>query len=99
MAASDETAYLVETYVAGLDEAVSSAISGRLGAAVTDLQAEGVAVRWLGSLALHAEETYLCILAATSPDAVALVNERAGLMDGHVVEAVVIEPAASGDRR
>lgn len=96
---SEETTYLVESYVAGLDEAASSAIAVRLRAAVSELQRQGVAVRWLGSLALHGEETYLCVLAAADSAAVAVVNARAGLTGGHVVEVAVIEPAATEARR
>ena len=85
--------FLVETYVPKLDEATAVALSTRLRAAITELQREGLPLRWLRSFALIGEDTYLWMLNANDADDIARVNRRAGVTFDHV--AVVVPGEAS----
>ena len=75
-----------------LDEPTAAAISARVRAAILALEAEGVAVRWLESYALVAEETYFCFVDARARGHVASLNRCAGLEAGHVAEVVALGP-------
>jgi hypothetical protein len=89
--------FLVESYVAGLDERAAATLSSRLREAIRQLDEEGMTLRWGGSFALVAEETYICIITAPKVDDVVQLSERAGLEHDHVVEAFAIDaPATQG---
>jgi hypothetical protein len=72
----------------------TAAMTSRLQAGVCQLEKEGATLRWLRSFLLVSEETDLCLVAASDPDHVAQLNQRAGLEYEHVVEVVAIEPPA-----
>ena len=96
MRSRDPTTYLVETYVPKLDEATAVALSSRLRAAISELQRQGLALRWLRSFALVDEETYVWMLTATEADDIVLVNRRAGVTFDHIAEVAPGE-ASAGD--
>jgi hypothetical protein len=91
MARGSERTFLVELYVPQLDEQAAMAITSRCRAAARQLAEQGVALRWLRSFALVAEETYLCIVAARDRDHVLELSRRAGLEHDHVVEVVALD--------
>jgi hypothetical protein len=82
--------FLVESYVAGLDEPTAAALASRLRDAIRQLDAEGTTLRWRGSFALVDEETYICIIDAPKVDDVVRLSEQAGLEHDHVVEALAL---------
>ncbi len=91
MARGSERTFLVELYVPQLDEQGAVAIASRCRAAARQLAEQGVALRWLRSYAVMAEETYLCVVAARDRDHVVELSRRAGLEHDHVVEVVAID--------
>jgi hypothetical protein len=89
--------FLVESYVPKLDERAAATLSSRLREAIRQLAEEGMTIRWGGAFALVDEETYICIIVATTFDAVVQLGERAGFEHDHVVEAFAIDaPATQG---
>jgi hypothetical protein len=88
MASPSVRTFFVESYVPRLDEATAAALSSQLRAAIADLRREGRTLEWLRSFALVDEETYVWMLKAADFDEIALVNQRARVPYGHVVEAV-----------
>ena len=80
--------FLVESYVPKLDEATAALLSSRLRAAVAELHREGLALRWLRSLAVVEEETYMWIAGAADAHDVALAHLRAGVGFDHIAEVV-----------
>jgi Protein of unknown function (DUF4242) len=90
--------FLVERYLPGLDEAGLRALGGRLASATAELRARRVEVRWLGSLALPAEETTFCRFAAGSREAVRLANELAAVPFERIVRALGVEAELRGTR-
>ena len=56
--------FLVESYVAGLDERIATTLSSRLREAIRRIDEEGMTLRWGGSFALVDEETYICVIEA-----------------------------------
>jgi hypothetical protein len=90
--------FLVESYVAGLDERAAATLSSRLRKAIRQLAEEGMALRWGGSFALVDEETFICIIGAGEVDDVVQLSERAGLEHDHVVEAFAIDTPATQRR-
>ena len=83
--------FLVESYVPGLDERAAATLSSRLRESIRQLNEEGTALRWGGSFALVAEETYICIITAANVDHIVQLCERAGFEHDHVVEALAID--------
>jgi hypothetical protein len=89
--------FFVESYVPGLDERAAATLSSRLREAIRQLDEEGKTLRWGGSFALVAEETYICIIGAPKVDDVVRLSEQAGFEHDHVVEAFAIDsPATQG---
>ena len=84
--------FLLESYVPRLDERAAAAITSRVRSTVSLLEQEGKPLRWLRSLALVGEETYLCVLAATDADEALEVNIRARRGCDHVAEVVTFDP-------
>jgi hypothetical protein len=82
--------FLVERYVARLDEAALEAIVERLTTAAADLAADGRHVRRLRSIALFEDETCLCLFEAACADDVLAVNMRARVPYERVSEACSI---------
>jgi hypothetical protein len=69
--------FLVERYLPGTSGEGIRAALARVSAAATELEAEGTPVAHLGSTYIRSEETCLCRFESTSPDIVAVANERA----------------------
>jgi hypothetical protein len=84
--------YMVERYVAGPPDERLAGISSRLRKAATELDADGIEVRYLQSILLNDEESCLCLFEAPSEAEVRMINERAGLAYLRIVAAT----AASG---
>jgi hypothetical protein len=85
--------YLVERYVPGLSRSEIVEAAERASAAGADLAAEGLPVRYLGSLFLASEESCFCEFEGPSAEAVELANRRAGIPFARVVPAQRISPA------
>lgn len=85
-------AYLVERYLPGLSEAALRAGIARVQAACAELSAPGNEIRYLGSLFLPLEEACFCRFDGERPDAVAQVNDRAGLSYARITAGVAIVP-------
>jgi Nickel responsive protein SCO4226-like len=80
--------YLVERYLPGAsDDDVASALA-RVQAAVEQLVAEGVSVRYRGGIFIPADETCFCEFEASSKEAVEWANERANAPFARIVTAV-----------
>ena len=75
----------------------AATLSSRLREAISQLDEEGMTLRWGGSFALVAEETYICIIGAPRGDDVVHLSERAGFAQDHVVEAFAIDAPAPQD--
>ena len=89
--------YMVERYLPGVGEEELDAAIGRLNAAVAQLQAQGVAVRYLGSTFAPEDQYCFCLFTGPSPAAVQEANERASFPFARIVPAVHIPP--EDDRR
>jgi hypothetical protein len=83
--------FVVERYVPRIDAAALGRIAARLERAAADLRATGLEVQWLRSVATVEEETCFCFFSAPSPDAVAILNEYAGLECDRIGEVSTVE--------
>ena len=79
--------FFVESYVPQLDSVSAAALSSRLQAVVEQLMGEGLPLAWIRSFVLVDEDTYVWMVEADDVEQVLLVQRRAGLELGHVVEA------------
>ena len=86
--------YLVERYLPGLSEAEVRAGLARAQSACADLRTAGIEVRYLGSIFLPLEEACFCRFDGDRQEAVAAVNERAGLPFARITAGVAIAPDA-----
>ena len=84
--------YMVERYLPGIGEEELHAAIGRLQAAAAQLQAKGIAVRYLGSTFAPGDQYCLCLFTGPSPAAVQEANERAEFPFARIVPAVRIAP-------
>lgn len=84
--------YMVERYLPGIGEEELHAAIGRVRAAAAQLQAEGVAVRYLGATFAPADQYCFCLFTGPSPAAVQAANERASFPFARIVPAVHIPP-------
>ena len=84
--------YMVERYLPGVGEEELDVAIGRLNASVAQLQAQGVAVRYLGSTFAPEDQYCFCLFTGPSPAAVQEANERAGFPFARIVPAVHIPP-------
>jgi hypothetical protein len=84
--------YMVERYLPGTGEEELHAALGRLQAAAAQLQAEGVAVRYLGATFAPADQYCFCLFTGPSPAAVQEANARAEFPFARIVPAVQIAP-------
>jgi hypothetical protein len=82
--------YVVERYLPGLSQSDLLRGLSRL-EALEDLQAEGSAVRYLGSTIVLGDEACFCEFVGPSAAAVAEVNRRAGLSFDRIVPAVSVK--------
>jgi hypothetical protein len=82
--------YMVERYLPGVGGEELGAAIGRLNAAVAQLQAQGVAVRYLGSTFAPEDQYCFCLFTGPSPAAVQEANERASFPFARIVPAVHI---------
>lgn len=80
------TTYLLEHYFPGLSSD-ELALTAARGASVTaEVAATGIAIRYLGSTLVPADEASLCCFEAESAAGVAAANERAGTPFARIVE-------------
>lgn len=84
--------YMVERYLPGISEEDLHTAIGRVKAAAAQLQAEGVAVGYLGSTFAPADECCFCLFTGPSQAAVREANERAEFPHARIVPAVRISP-------
>jgi hypothetical protein len=84
--------YMVERYLPGITEEELHAAVGRVNASVAQMQAEGVAVRYLGSTFAPVDQYCFCLFTGPSQAAVQEANERAGFPLARIVPAVRISP-------
>lgn len=85
-------AYLVERFLPGVSEAELRAGLERVQAACTELSAEGMPIRYEGSMFLALEETCFCRFRSERADTAVAANERAQLPFARVTPAIVIAP-------
>ena len=84
--------YMVERYLPGIGQEELHAAMGRLKAAAAQLQAEGVAVRYLGSTFAPEDQYCFCLFTSGSPAAVQEANARAQFPFARIIQAVQIAP-------
>lgn len=82
--------YLVERYLPGIGHVGLQALADRLKTASADLQADGIEVRYLGSLFLPEEESCFCRLEAPTTEEAKWLNERANAPYARISMAVVV---------
>ncbi len=83
--------YLVDAYLPRSRAAELSDLIGRLRAAAEELTAEGTQVRHVRSSFLPADELFLHLMEAESPEAAGEATRRAGLAPEHIVEALPVQ--------
>jgi hypothetical protein len=88
--------FLVERYLPGLSHDELIAAAARVSAAGAELTAEGLPVRYVGSLVVPGEEACFCEFEGPSAEAVELANHRAGVPFARVLPARRI---SAGDLR
>jgi Protein of unknown function (DUF4242) len=81
--------FLVERYLPGMSEEALRRALERLASAT-----RGTGVRYIGSTIVVEDESCFCHFDASSADAVAEVNERAGMPLDRIVPALRVAPAA-----
>ncbi|MBA2476286.1 MAG: hypothetical protein H0V40_10075 [Actinobacteria bacterium] len=79
-------AYLVESYVPDLDEAVAARTASSLCAATAELRARGVTIEFLHSFAVLGDETNFSLFSATGPADVRRAAELARVVSDHLAE-------------
>jgi Protein of unknown function (DUF4242) len=85
--------YVVERYLPGLSrEEVEAALRG-LKQTMPELESEGMRVRYLGSTIVPDDESCFCQFEASSEEAVAEANRRAGIPFARIVAGVAVDPA------
>jgi hypothetical protein len=84
--------YMVERYLPGITEQELHAAIDRVKAAAEQMQAEGVAVRYLGSTFAPEDQCCFCLFAGPSPAAVQAANQQAEFPHARIVPAVRISP-------
>jgi hypothetical protein len=82
--------FVVERYLPGLDRDALMQSLERLEPAAGAMREEGVLVRYLGSTIVPEDEGCFCHFEAPSAEAVAEINERAGLPFHRIVSAVAV---------
>jgi hypothetical protein len=92
------TAYLLERYLPGLSSDELALTAARVASVTAEVAATGIAIRYLGSTLVPADEACLCCFEAGSAAAVAAMNERAGAPFARIVETRRIS-RRSGSRR
>ncbi len=90
--------YLVERYLPGATDAAAAAAAQRLEAATEQMTAEGIAVRYLGSTFIPADETCFCEFEAPSREPVEWANERANVPFARILPVVRLSPRQKGRR-
>lgn len=88
------SAYLVERYLASTDGAELAAAAGRLILACEASTGTAMAVRYLSSTLVPADDTCFCLFEAASSDAVRAVNVVAGFDFDRISVAEIITPAS-----
>ena len=83
--------YLVERYLPGVSEADVRAGLHRAQLACAELEAQGAAIRYLGSIFLALEEACFCRFDSETRETVAVANERAGLPFARITAGVAID--------
>jgi len=90
--------YMVERYLPGISEEELRAAAGRVQAAAARMQAEGVAVRYIGSTFAPEDQYCFCLFAGPSWAVVQEANERAQFPFARIVPAVRILPEDPASR-
>jgi hypothetical protein len=85
--------YLVERYVPGATGDDIAAAAHRVAAASERMTAEGIAVRYLGTTFIPADETCFCEFEARSREQVVWANERANVPFARIVPATHLPPS------
>jgi hypothetical protein len=85
--------YMVERYLPGISEEKLRAAIGRVQAAAAQLQAEGIAVRYLDSTFTPEDQCCFCLFAGPSRATVLEANQRAGFPLARIIPAVRISHA------
>ena len=84
--------YMVERYLPGITEQELHAAIGRVKAAAAQMQAEGVAVGYLGATFAPTDQYCFCLFTGPSQAAVQEANQRAAFPHARIVPAVRISP-------
>jgi hypothetical protein len=84
--------YMVERYLPGVSEEALRAAIARVQAVAAQMQAEGVAVGYLGSTFAPEDQCCFCLFAGPSQAAVREANQRAEFPHARIVPAVRISP-------
>jgi hypothetical protein len=85
-------AYLVERYLPGMSEADVRSGLHRAQLACAELESEGSAIRYLGSIFLPLEEACFCRFESDQAQTVAAANERARLPFARITAGRAIAP-------
>ena len=79
--------YLVERYLPGATDDDVATAADRVAAASERMTAEGIAVRYLGTTFIPADETCFCEFEAPTPETVEWTNERANVPFARILPA------------
>ncbi|HEX5896883.1 MAG TPA: hypothetical protein VFY47_11195 [Thermoleophilaceae bacterium] len=83
--------YLVDGYLPRSRSGELAELIARLRAAAEELTAEGTTVRHVRSSFLPADELFLHLIEAESPEAAGEASRRAGIATERIVEAVSVQ--------
>jgi hypothetical protein len=84
--------YMVERYLPGITEEELYTAIGKVRAAAAQMQAEGVAVHYLGSTFAPADQCCFCLFTGPSQTAVQEANQQAEFPHARIIPAVRIPP-------
>ncbi|HZO48953.1 MAG TPA: nickel-binding protein [Gaiellaceae bacterium] len=91
--------FVVERYLTGLTRPAIARALERLEVATRELQADGIAIRYLGSTIVAQDEACFCQFEAPSAETVEAVNRRARFAFDRIVAAVAVAPAGREEER
>jgi hypothetical protein len=91
--------YVVERYLPGTSSEELRTLVRRLASTTSELRAEGTDVRYLGSTIVPGDEACFCQFEASSEEAVAEANRRAGVPFDRIVTGVAVAPGGRRNER